>query len=108
MWTSNRWYPERSKSRGFSSDGRASALQAEGQGFESPKLHRRSEAGSDLGNPAFFMPVQQQSTAARRLVVICRVGPVVLVPVGVGRVGLAGLSLWRGRLGLVGLVEPAA
>ena len=43
---SNRWYPKRSKSRGFSSAGRASALQAEGQGFESPKLHRRSEAGS--------------------------------------------------------------
>ena len=31
------------KTRGFSSAGRASALQAEGQGFKSPKLHRRSE-----------------------------------------------------------------
>ena len=39
--TSNRWYPKRSKSRGFSSAGRASALQAEGQGFKSPKLHLR-------------------------------------------------------------------
>ena len=32
--------PRPEPTRGFSSAGRASALQAEGQGFKSPKLHR--------------------------------------------------------------------
>src|ERR1700722_13766197 len=39
----NRWYAKRGSTRGFSSAGRASALQAEGQGFESPKLHQAKQ-----------------------------------------------------------------